>query len=54
MKPDLPDQPNKIKTEPSEWIRCNNCGNETNPDLTDCICEECGDCDWSEPYPEAK
>jgi len=32
------------------WIKCNECGNETHPDLKDCTCESCDALDWSEPY----
>jgi Zn finger protein HypA/HybF involved in hydrogenase expression len=40
------------EVEVQEWIKCNECGNETDADLHDCACEECGSCDWSDPYPE--
>ena len=33
-----------------QWIKCLVCGNETNADLADCECEECGALEWSEPY----
>lgn len=34
------------------WITCGNCGNQTDADLADCICEECDQLDWSDPVPE--
>lgn len=38
--------------EPIMWIKCYSCGNDTSADLADCICEQCGEMNWSEPYPE--
>ncbi len=34
------------------WVRCNACGYEMNADFSDCRCEQCGEVDWSAPYPD--
>lgn len=33
-----------------QWVSCNRCGYEMDATLKDCICEKCGDIDWSAPY----
>lgn len=32
------------------WVKCGNCEYEMSADLRDCSCEQCEECQWSEPY----
>lgn len=40
----------KNKPTDTGWVSCLECGYEMDSTLSDCSCERCDACNWSEPY----